>query len=81
MKTYEYIAFNNKVYKGRRVKIKGWGNYLVASTLLNRKLMDTNSNYTSTEAKRVDEGIFFFINPNDFKLSDKYLARIILKSL
>ena len=81
MKTYESIIFNDRTYKGRRINIEGYGNYLVASRSLSNNLLDENYNYKSEEAKQVDENIFFFINPVDFKLSDALLAQTILKSL
>ncbi len=81
MRTYEHIAFENKEYKCRRINIKGWGNYLVASTFLQKKLINEECQYNSDEARIIDEGIFFFINPNYYKLHDSKLAKEILKSL
>lgn len=81
MKTNDLIYFANRKYKCRRLKIKGWGEYLVASEFLQRKLLNSNFEYYSDEAREVDEAIFFFISSIDFGLSDKKLSEKIIKSL
>ena len=81
MRTYESICYNQKEYKGRRLDIPGWGNYLVASTILESKIVDSNYEFVSKEAENVDEEIFFYIHPSDYKKTDSILALTILKSL
>lgn len=75
------IIFQNKKYKSRQLQITGWGNYYVASTRLERMLFDQNGRYKSEEAKNIDEQIFFYIKPFQFKLRDKELGKEILKDL
>jgi len=81
MKTYESISFDKKTYKGRSLDIKGWGHYLIASTSLQKKLLDEDGDYRSEEAQIIDEQIFFFIPLNHYKFSDKELEKQILKTV
>ncbi len=76
------IEFNGKSY-GLRVLDFGesWGTYRVASRNLNQLLMDDTGQYTSSEAQFVDEQIFYFIAPAEFRLSDEALKTKILKAV
>lgn len=80
--TNDAIEFMGKSY-GLRVVDFGekWGTLSVASRNLNERLIDDNGQYVSSEAQSVDEQIFFFIAPAEFRLSDEALTTKILKEV
>ena len=80
--TNDAIEFNGKSY-GLRVLDFGedWGTYQVASHNLNALLIDDAGRYTSSEAQFVDEQIFYFIAPAEFRLSDEALRTKILREV
>lgn len=78
----ESIQFNGRDYKTRTLDFGGeFGVLTVASITLDRLLMTDDENYVSSEARFVDEQIFFFISASDFKLSDEALATKILQEI
>lgn len=80
MKNYELIALNNKAYKCRRIQIEGYDSCLIASTILLKKIINSEDNYYSKETQYIDEQIFFYIPPTYYRHSDKKLASLIQKS-
>ena len=78
----DYVEFNGRLYALRLIDFgKGWGEYFVGSTQLQSLLWDDDSGYTSDEAERVDELIFYFIPTHYFKLSDAVLRDKILAEI
>ncbi|MBK8465694.1 MAG: hypothetical protein IPL32_07675 [Chloracidobacterium sp.] len=80
--TNDAIEFNGKSF-GLRVLDFGedWGTCRVASHNLNQLLMDETGQYISREAQSVDEHIFYFIAPAEFRLSDEALTTKILREV
>ena len=80
--TNDAIEFMGKSY-GLRVLDFGedWGTLSVASHNLNELLIDDAGRYTSSEAQSVDEQIFYFITPAEFRLSDEVLTTKILREV
>lgn len=75
----DYVEFNGRRYVLRLIDFGlEWGNYFVGSAQLLSLLWDDDSGYTSDEAERVDELIFYFIPTHYFKLSDAELRDKIL---
>jgi hypothetical protein len=80
--TNDAIEFNGRSY-GLRVLDFGdeLGTNYVASRSLNELLINDAGQYTSCEAESVDEQIFFFIAPAEFRLSDEALTTKILRDV
>jgi hypothetical protein len=80
--TNDAIQFNGKWYGLRLLDFgEDWGNYFVASRHLDCLLVDETGRYISSEARTVDEEIFYFISPAEFRLSDAVLTAKILKEI
>ena len=78
--TNDAIEFNGKSYGLRVLDFgKDWGTNCVASRNLNALLIDEDGQYTSSEAQSVDEQIFYFIAPAEFRLTDGALSTKILR--
>lgn len=75
------IRFNKRNYSTRSLRFPLLGELTVASTVLNDRLMTKDGGYVSKEAQYIDEQIFYFIPPCDFKLDDRDLARKIVREL
>ena len=74
--------FMGKSYGLRALDFGGeWGVLSVASHDLNALLIDDSGQYTSNEAQTLDEGIFYFIAPAEFGLSDELLTTKILREI
>ncbi len=80
-KTETIIKYNNRGYKVRILNVDDLGFVNICSNILNRLLVDGDSNYVSDEARYIDEQIFYFIAPSSFKLSDKDLVHKILEEM
>lgn len=71
------IAFNNRKYRIRQVEIEGMGTRLIASTVLNNKLISPEGRYASKEAILVDEQIYFYVEPSILKLRNAELVQYV----
>lgn len=80
-KTETTIKFNKRNFKVRMLNIMDLGLVNICSTVLNRLLVSAEGEYVSEEAKYIDDQIFYFISPSDFRLPDKELACKILKDI
>ncbi len=69
----EIIIFDNKKYYGRSVCLNDHV-YLVAESSLNEALFDDKGNYVNEEARKIDEGIFFFMDEQEMNNSGGILA-------
>ena len=79
---YDSIEFKGRSYRLRTLDFgEDFGVYNVASLHLDRLLVDELGSYTSREAKFVDEQIFYFIPPSQFRLSDEKLRSTILSEI
>lgn len=80
--TNDVIEFIGKSYGLRVLNFgEGLGRINVASNKLNSLLVDDNGRFTSKEAQSVDENIFYFIAPAEFRLSDEALMEKILREV
>lgn len=76
------IEFAGKQYALRLIDFGvDWGTYCVGSTQLLNLLIDEGSRYTSDEARRVDEEIFYFIPVHYYRFSDSRLKSMILSEI
>jgi hypothetical protein len=75
------IMFDDKLHETKWVKLPEFGNVLIAKITLRDILLDDNCEYTSEEAAVVDKSIFFYIQDNDFNISDKSLSKLITSQL
>ena len=71
------IPFGNRNYQIREVEIDGVGIRTIASTALNKRILTEAGSYTSDEARRVDEQIYFFVKPGKLSLNDGALRNYV----
>ena len=71
------INFQNKEFKLRELELPEIGNVLIATNSLNESLLNEYGSYVCDEAIIVDEKIFYFVNDNEMRLSDKELMNLI----
>ena len=71
------INFQNKEFKLRELELPEIGNVLIATNSLNESLLNEYGSYVCDEAIIVDEKIFYFVNDNEIRLSDKELMNLI----
>ena len=58
----DFIIFAENMYPARNVAIEGYGSELIISTEdLETVLINEDGGYTSTEARLIDEQIFFYV--------------------
>ena len=58
----DFIVFAENKYPARRVAIEGYGSELMISTEdLEAVLINEDGGYTSSEARLIDEQIFFYV--------------------
>ena len=76
------ITFDGKEYKTRFIHVKGFGDVTVATCSLQSVLFNSNtSEYTSPEAKELDEGIFFYVEDEYILSDDDELEAYVEKSI
>lgn len=75
------INFQNKKFKIRELELPEIGNVLISTNSLNESLLNESGGYVSDEAIVVDENIFYFVNDNKIKLSNKELMNLIIKEI
>lgn len=70
----ETIMFDGMQYKARAIKVKTFGERLIAGESLEEKLLDEKGDYVSDEARRVDESVFFYVEDKWLNVDDESLA-------
>ena len=76
------ITFSGKEYKTRFIHVKGFGDVTVATCSLQGVLFNSyTSEYTSPEAKEIDEGIFFYVDDEYISAADDKLEAYVEKSI
>jgi hypothetical protein len=75
------VYFQNERFLLKQIWLPSDGWVFVASESLNQKLLTSNADYVSEEARLLDEKIFFFVEDNKLLLDDKSLALQILNDL
>lgn len=76
----EQIKFNNELFPFREVEFD-FGKRLISTENLNEKILDNNGNYSSEEARYIDESIFFFVDNISINLEEKTLISKIISEL
>ena len=77
----ETIIFAGEEFSSRYLDLPEFGNVLISVSPLNNALIDTNGAYTSKEAYAVDEGICYFVEPDDIWLEEKQLVELLISEL
>ena len=77
----EEICFQDKVYDARYLNLPTFGLVLIATTELSNVLLTEDYEYTSDEARHIDETICFFVDKKNLKLSSKKLITEIMKHI
>ncbi len=76
------ITFDGKEYKTRFIHVKGFGDVTVATCSLQGALFNScTSEYTSPEAKKIDEGIFYYVEDEYILSDDDELEAYVEKSV
>lgn len=75
------IMFDDKLHETKWMKLPEFGNVLIAKTILRNLLLDDDCEYTSEEAKVIDESIFFYVEDDEFNMRNKSLSKIIISQL
>lgn len=66
----------------RSISIDGWSeNLMIATEDLQNCLFDENGYYINTQAKSIDERIFFFVGKDELTLSESQLSDMISTNL
>jgi len=73
------ITFENRKFEIKEIKIKGIGSRIIATTDLNNILVSIEGVYKSDEARFIDEQIYYFVEPDKFKLKGSVLSKYVEK--
>jgi hypothetical protein len=72
------IEFNTKKFKIREIDLPEFGNVSISTTSLNQLLLKEDGSYTSDEAIKIDEQIFYFVEENEIELPEEKLRNLLL---
>ena len=72
------VKFENQNYQIRQMDIENSEIRIIASTTLNKRLINAKGSYTSEEARYVDEQIYFFVEPDILNLNDMALKQYVI---
>lgn len=72
----DFIKYKGRNYKIRQLFDANFGVLNIASTIFESKLI-VDGQHKSIEAQNLDEMIYFYIEPNQFKLSDCQLINLL----
>ena len=79
---FDYIDYEGKLYPYLWLEIPNWGIYRVSTSSLSNALMENDlATYKSEEARHIDEMFFFFVEDEDFQLSDEEIIDVILRAV
>lgn len=73
----DIIVFENKEFKIREIDLPDFGIVLISTNSLNELLLNENGNYTSEEAKIIDEKIFYFVDDSEIELVEEAIVNLI----
>lgn len=73
------IEFLNKTYQVREIELPEIGNVLISTVELNSLLMNEDGGYVSEKAISIDERIYYFVEENEFKLSNDDLIKLLIQ--
>ncbi len=77
----DYINYNGNNYLCRWLDLGNeWGTVLISISSLDNVIMN-NANYSSKEAQRIDEQIFFYVDDAEIFLPQNILIHKILEVL
>jgi len=72
------VKFEHQNYQIRQVDIENSEIRNIASTTLNKRLINAKGSYTSEEARYIDEQIYFFVEPDILDLNDLALKQYVI---
>lgn len=77
-----YINFKGSHYPVRGIHIGDeLGLVLISTTQLNDLILDPNGNFTSDEARSIDESIFCYVSRTQLNYSDENLRNLIFREV
>ena len=71
------ILFENTWHETRQINLPKFGNVQIAKTALSNLLLDDDCEYVSDEARAIDEQLFYFVENDEFDMSNRSLAKLI----
>lgn len=74
------LVFASTEFNIRGLNLPEFGKVLISTTTLNDALLKEGT-YVSEEAIKIDEKIFYFVEPEEINLSDKELKSIISQQI
>lgn len=75
------IMFDDKLHETKWMKLPEFGNVLIAKTSLRNLLLNDDCEYTSEKSKIIDESIFFYVEDEEFNMSNKSLSKLMWSQL
>jgi hypothetical protein len=75
------IMFKNAWYVTRDLNLPSFGYVVISTTELRNLLLDDDCEYTSDEARYIDEQIFYFVEEDEIKMTSKSLSKLIRNQL
>lgn len=76
----EYISFNSNKFPFREIDFS-FGKRLIATHELNECLMNFDGTYSSYEAEKLDEEIFYFVDNDIINFSDSFILKTVLTEI
>jgi hypothetical protein len=77
----ESVTFRNTEFEIKHLNLDNFGEVTIAQTALSELLILNGRSYRSEEARLLDEQIFYYVEPDEFNLSDKELAALIMNQI
>lgn len=77
----ETIQFQNKEFRVREIEFPEIGSVLISTKSLNELIMNENGGYVSDEAILIDESIFYFVEEEEMKFTNKELIKLIISNI
>lgn len=84
--TEDYILYKNKKCPVRMVYVEGWSEnekdlLTISNDTIHGLLIDDNGEPRNKDAEMVDCQIFFYVDNEEFKLSDEQLSKVVEESI
>lgn len=72
------IKYNGASYPAKEIELDNGMTVLVSVKCLQDALLDSDNNYKDTEAKFIDDKIYYYLTSDEFMLSNKNIKNLIL---
>ncbi|MBL7996017.1 hypothetical protein JNM05_11660 [bacterium] len=76
----ETIIFQNKSFLLRNIEIKELGNITIGTTILSDALFNDEFEFTSDEARLIDDDIYYYVEPNEI-IQDELAIKELLRHI